>query len=272
MRALISIVAAVVLAYAAFLVLLYFLQPRFVYFPLRTIEMTPAARGLRYEQVRIRTDDGVTLRGWFVPAEAARATVLFLHGNAGNISHRLDSLAIFGQLRLSTFIIDYRGYGESEGHPTEQGTYRDAVAAWRYLVEQRKISPDRIVLFGRSLGGAVAAWLAVRQTPAALIVESTFVSAPDFAAELYPWLPVRLIARFDYNTAQSLRQVKCPVLVVHSRSDDIVPFAHGRRLFEAANPPKQFLEIDGGHNDGFLLSKDAYIAGMDRFLVEYVGG
>jgi fermentation-respiration switch protein FrsA (DUF1100 family) len=205
-----------------------------------------------------------------VPARQERGVILFFHGNAGNISHRLDTLEIFHTLGLSTFIIDYRGYGQSEGRPSEQGTYLDAEAAWRYLVEQRQVPPERMIIFGRSLGGAVAAWLAQAHPPRALILESTFTSLPDMAATYLPFLPVRSLARFDYNTLARLPDIHCPVLVVHSPDDEVVPYSHGRQLFEAASEPKEFLELRGGHNEGFLIS-DNYQAGLEAFIARYAG-
>jgi fermentation-respiration switch protein FrsA (DUF1100 family) len=259
-------------AYLVVVVLTYFLQPRYVFFPSRQIAATPGQLGIKYETTSIRTSDGLSLDGWYVPTEQRhRGVLLFLHGNAGNISHRLDSLMIFRDLGLSTLIIDYRGYGRSEGRPGEAGTYRDADAAWSYLVNERGVSPDSIVVFGRSLGGAVATWLAERYAPRALIVESTFTSVPDLGAELYPYLPVRLLARIRFDALSRIGRAKCPVLVVHSRDDEIVPFSHGLRLYEAASPPKDFVELHGGHNDAMLTSRRQYIEAMDAFLSEHLG-
>ncbi|MDH3639287.1 MAG: alpha/beta hydrolase, partial [Gammaproteobacteria bacterium] len=208
----------------------------------------------------------VRLHGWFSPATGAHHTVLFLHGNGGNISHRLDSLRIFNQLGLNTLIIDYRGYGLSTGSPSEAGTYSDARAAWRYLLTGRGIKPEQIIIFGRSLGGAVAVWLAVNAPARALIVESGFTSIPELAAHHYPLLPTRWLSRYSYNSVERLMEIRIPKLVVHSRNDEIVPFGQGRRLFAAARDPKQFLEISGDHNLGFLQTGGHYIAGLQNFL------
>ncbi len=167
---------------------------------------------------------------------------------------------------LSVLIFDYRGYGKSGGSPSEEGTYRDADAAWGYLLHTRKVPPEKIVLFGRSLGGAVAAELARRTKPAALILESTFTSLPDLGAEIYPWLPVRVLSKFRYSTLDKIASLTCPKLIIHSPRDEIVPFGQGRALFERAAPPKTFLEIAGGHNDGFLLSETRYKEGLGIFL------
>jgi len=249
--------------------LVWLFQGRLIYFPTQTLDATPTEIDLSYEDVRFKGEDGLALSGWFIPAERARGTILFCHGNAGNISHRLDSIAIFHRLGMHTFIFDYRGYGRSDGRPGEEGTYRDALAAWRFLVEKRHIPPEEIVIFGRSLGGAVAAWLAGRQTPGALILESTFTSIEDIASNLYPYLPVRHITRFGYHTTRTIATVRCPVLIAHSRDDDIIPFAHGEKIFQTAGEPKVFLEMAGSHNEGFMMTGAAYVEGLNAFLIHY---
>ena len=256
-------IAGVYLAFAGFL---FIFQSQHVYYPERVLSVTPHSIGLQFESGSFETTDGVQLSGWFVPSESARGVILFCHGNAGNISHRLDSIQIFHQLGPDVFIFDYRGYGQSEGKPTEQGTYKDAEAAWRYLIEGRQVKPNEVIIFGRSLGGAVASWLAQSHTPGALILESTFTSLPDIAAGLYPYLPVRLLLRFEYNTAEYLGRVDCPVLIVHSRDDEIMPFNHGQRLFESAKEPKKFLEITGTHNNGFITPGKRYEDGLYTFI------
>lgn len=256
-------------AYGALLLAMFFGQAGLLFLPdlpSRELAATPRDIGLAYESVQFEAADGVRLHGWHVPAPNARATLLFFHGNAGNISHRLDSLRIFHGLGLNVFIFDYRGYGQSEGRPSEEGTQRDASAAWRHLVETRGEAPERIVLFGRSLGAALAAWLAARERPGALILESAFISVPELAAELYWWLPARRLARLHYATRDYLADVRAPVLVAHSPDDEIIGYRHGRALFDAAHAPKAFLELEGDHNMGFLLSGDTYVRGLDAFL------
>ena len=253
------------------LVLLVF-QSHLLYHPLRQIERTPEAVGLSYEEVTLHTPDGLCLAAWYVPAAEARGTVLFCHGNAGNISHRVGTVEILNRLRMNVLLFDYRGYGASEGGPSEAGTYRDAETAWRHLVEQRGVAPGDLIIHGRSLGGAVAAELAERHPPRALILESTFTSVPDVARGMYPWLPVRLLARFRYDTLKRIARIACPKLIIHSRSDDRIPFEHGRRLFEAAGGPKTWLEITGRHGDGFLTSGKRYENGLNDFLTRHTGG
>lgn len=260
-------------AYCGLAVLLFLFQSRLVFYPEtgREIVTTPDRIGLPFENVRLITSDSINLQGWFIPAERSRGTVLFLHGNAGNISHRLDSMQMFHRLGYSTLIIDYRGYGNSAGAPSEQGTYRDAEAAWNYLIEQRHTPSCRIVLFGESMGGAIAAWLASHEKPAALVIASGFTSVPDLAQHIYPYFPVRWLARIRYDTRDYLRTVTAPVLIAHSPQDEIIPYEHGRALFEAANPPKQFLELAGGHNDGFIFVRDAWVGVLRDFLAKQTG-
>ena len=248
------------------LTLLYIFQEKMVFFPGKSIVDTPRTIGLPYEDVYLETDDDIRVHGWYVPHADARATVLFFHGNAGNISHRLDSISIFHQLGLSVFIIDYRGYGNSDGRPSEQGTYRDARAAWNYLVDERRLRPDEIIVFGRSLGGGVAAQLAAKVTPAAVMLESSFTSIKELGKHYFPYLPVSWIARIRYPVDEHIFSFNCPVLIVHSEQDDVVPFRYGKKLFEHALEPKMFLSISGDHNTGFLLSRDVYMEGMKRFL------
>ena len=245
--------------------LLYVFQEKMIFFPGKRIIDTPGTIGLQYEDVYLVTDDEIKIHGWYVPHPEAKATLLFFHGNAGNISHRLDSISIFHELDLSVFIIDYRGYGRSGGRPSEQGTYMDAQAAWDYLVDERRIRPDELIVFGRSLGGGVAAGLAARISPAAVILESTFTSIQELGKHYYPYLPVSWIARVRYPVDEDISSFNCPVLVIHSEQDDVVPFSHGQRLFANAREPKVFLPISGDHNTGFLLSGDVYVEGMKRF-------
>ena len=273
MRPLITLLVSLAGIYVLLSVVLYLLQNRMVFLanmPGRALTATPGDAGFTYQDVSITTSDSVRLHGWFVAAKQAKATVLFLHGNAGNISHRLDSIAIFRELGLDVFIIDYRGYGQSEGKPSEQGTYLDARAAWEYLVNDREIAPKKIVIFGRSLGGAVASWLAAQTTPGAVILESTFTSAPDMAHRLYPFLPVRLMTRLKYSVKENVKKLSSPLLVVHSRQDEVIPFDMGESIFAAAPEPKQMLVITGDHSGGFLLNRNEYMTVLDKLLEQYL--
>ena len=274
MHSTLTIALILVLLYLGLAGWVYIRQDGLVYHPMADIEMTPADMGWDYEDLTLSTADGVNVNAWFVPAPDARAVLLFCHGNAGNIGHRLDSIRIFRNLGLSVLIFDYRGFGRSEGRPSETGTYQDVRAAWDFLVTQKDVEPKQIIIFGRSLGGAVAGHLAAhlgqKETPGALILESTFTSLPDMAARLYPFLPVRWLAKYSYNTLGRMSDIHAPVLVVHSPGDEIIPYAHGQALYAAASEPKMFLEISGGHNSGFLISGTVYVDGLRLFLEQHV--
>jgi fermentation-respiration switch protein FrsA (DUF1100 family) len=257
--------------YGTLCAFLFLMQGKLLYYPnipSRELTARPVDAGLDYESVSITASDGVSIHGWFVTAQPEKGTLLFFHGNAGNISHRLDSIKIFHDLGLSTFIIDYRGYGQSQGTISEQGTYLDAEAAWNYLTQKRNIPEQQIIVFGRSLGAAIAAHIALKHEPGGLILESAFTSVPDMAARLYPFFPVRLLSRFHYNTKKMLRSVSSPVLIVHSPDDEIIPFENGLQLYESARDPKVMLRIHGGHNDGFLVSGSTYSDGIKKFFEE----
>jgi fermentation-respiration switch protein FrsA (DUF1100 family) len=282
-----TVVISAVCFYLLILLLLTVLQHHLIYMPQKHLFQTPESDGLVYKAVRFKTEDGIDLSGWFVPASPSgrgdsERVVLFCHGNAGNMSNRLDSICVFHRLGLSVFLFDYRGYGQSGGHPTEKGTYLDAEAAWRVLTKGEAVlssgrnaaviprfTEQATILFGRSLGGAVATWLATKYRPRSLILESTLKSAPALAAKFFPYLPVQLLLRYRYNTLEYIRQIRCPVLIVHSRQDEIVPFEHGLMLYEAAKEPKSFLEISGSHNSGFLTSLEKYEGGLRSFLSKY---
>ncbi len=245
---------------------LYLFQSRLIYVPEAAIKTTPAAIGMHYEEVALVASDGVRLAGWYLPLADARGTVLFCHGNAGNISHLLTVAEDAHRLGLGILLFDYRGYGQSEGTLSEEGTYRDAEAAWNYLVQEAGLAPDQIAIIARSLGGPIAARLARDKAPAALFLEATFTSMSELGQDLYPLFPIGLLARYEYPTLEYLKQVQCPVLISHSRDDELIAFAHGQRLYEAAGEPKAFTELRGGHSSAFSEDAAAYEAGVEAFL------
>jgi fermentation-respiration switch protein FrsA (DUF1100 family) len=263
-----KLAAGLGVAYLALVGVVWWYQERLIYYPQIGREPldTPAAHGVAYDDFTISTDDGEKLSVWWVPAVEPVGAVLVLHGNAGNVSQRTPYALMFRELGYSTLLVDYRGYGKSSGKPSEAGTYRDADAAWRWLTQTRRISAKNIVIFGESLGGGVASWLAARTSAQALVLASTFTSTVDLGAELYGFLPVRLIARLKYSTLDRLHDVHVPVLVAHSPADDVVPFGHGRRLYAAANAPKTFLELAGGHDTGFVYARAEWVQALARFL------
>lgn len=267
-----SILFVLITSWVLLVLLIYFFQPKLVFYPHKEIEATPDLISLDYEDVTLATSDGENIHGWWIPHPEAKATLLFFHGNAGNISHRLDSINIFHQLGLSVFIIDYRGYGKSTGKTTEQGTYIDAETAWHFLRKEKQLASEDIIIFGRSLGGAIASWLAEKQSPAALIIESTFTSIADMGKRYYPYLPTSLLARIKYPSIDRIANIESHTLVIHSPDDRLIPYEHGKTLFMEAQKEttttKSFLDIKGGHNEGFIISGKLYIDGLNRFITD----
>jgi pimeloyl-ACP methyl ester carboxylesterase len=258
-----------VAVYVVLIAYVYLFQARLIFFPNvpgRTLVTTPSQIGLEFEEVRITTADRVELHGWYVAAPAGAPAVILCHGNAGNIAQRLDWLEIFCGMGFAMLLFDYRGFGQSSGAPTEKGTYLDAHAAWDYLTITKGVSPRHIVIVGESLGGPIAASLAKDVTPGALILVSTFTSVPDLARTHYWYLPVRLLARFQYPTAEFVARVQVPTLVIHSRDDEIIPFLHGEELRRRASGSAQLLEIFGDHNAAFMLSGPKLTEGIRSFL------
>lgn len=243
------------------------LQRRMIFFPTSALEYTPADFGMPYEDVRIRTADGVTIHGWMVPCDDCDVTLLFFHGNAGNIGDRVENVRRLHELGLGVFILDYRGYGLSEGSPSEQGLYEDAQAAYAYLVSREDINPERIAIFGRSLGGAVAVDLASRVPCWRLILESTFSSVPDMGAHVLPFLPLGRLITERFDSAGKIHKVRAPLLQFHGTQDEIVPYRLGQKLFQVAPGPKEFVPIPGAtHNDTYFVGGRAYFEKMRSFL------
>ena len=228
----------------------------------------------RLEDCTFQTEDGVTLHGWFAYASSSgntpRRTLLFLHGNAGNITHRLTNIAyLIRGGGLNVCIFDYRGYGKSEGSPDEQGLYADAVAAYNYLLSRKDVNKEQIAFFGRSLGGAVAVELALHKPCEKLILESTFLSIKAMAAEVVGFLPVHYLLRSKFDSLSKIARIHVPLLMIHGNQDTIVPFEQGKQLFTAANEPKCFYEIQGAdHNDTYDIGGDAYFNHLRAFLDE----
>jgi len=262
-RLLWALVRITAIVYLGMVLMGFLFQNWLIYHPMATIEQTPGDIGLAFEEVEFTAKDGVKLTAWYVPsAQQGGKTLIFCHGNAGNIGHRLDKLAIFHGLGQACLIFDYRGYGASSGKPDEKGTYLDAEAAYRWLVTTKAVAPKDIIAYGESLGGSVAAHLAATRECGGLILDSAFTSAADVGKRHFPWLPVRWMVGNKYDTMATLEKVTCSVLVIHSPDDEIVPFDMGQELFRCAAEPKTFLEIHGSHNEGFLESKDTYTDGL----------
>ena len=246
------------------------LEHSFIFFPSRQVVGSPASIGLEYEEVRL--GDAPRLHGWFVPGDP-RWTLLWLHGNAGNVSHRLPWLrTLRATLGWGVLLIDYQGYGLSEGSPSEAGTFRDARVAREYLLARPELDPRGLVYYGESLGGAVAAQLAAEAPPACLVLQSSFTSLLDMARLHYPFLPANLLMRSRYDTLESLSQVRAPVFVAHGQRDEIVPVAQARRLYEAAAEPKRlYLVEQASHNDFIDLAGPAYFQELASFCQAHAG-
>jgi len=257
----------VAIAALLLLVLPVLFEKQLIYHPSRGHDVSARELGLAHETVVLTTEDGVKLDALFLPAKDARVTILLAHGNAGNLSHRLDrTIFLQSELGASVLLFDYRGYGRSEGAPDEEGTYRDGRAAYRWLVQERGVSPGRLVLFGESLGSAIALDLAVTHPCRALVLESPFTSVPDMAQVVLPFLP-RVFVRTQYDNLGKIARLRVPLLVLHGERDEIVPFAQGRRLFEAAPEPKRFYAIPGAsHNDTYVVGGAAYWRAVSEFL------
>jgi fermentation-respiration switch protein FrsA (DUF1100 family) len=233
------------------------IEPGMIYFPTKDLGRDPSSLGLEYEDVFLEAADGAKIHGWFIGDRASGKVILLFHGNGGNLSHRLPLIRLLHGLPANVFIIDYHGYGRSEGSPTEQNLYLDALAAYDFLRTQKKYSSPHIILYGSSLGGAVAVDLAAREKVGGVILESTFTSARDMAARmnfLYRWPIVWIRSRFD--TLAKIALIKAPLLIVHSKEDEMIPYQMALALYQRAAQPKELLLLEkGGHND-FMMTPE----------------
>lgn len=262
----VGFIIALVVVFALLCGYLYFAQDRVVFTPNRKIVITPDEVNLPYDDVYIEIDKGERINGWYFPVNDSARTVLFCHGNAGNISHRLETVEMFTKLGVNVFLFDYRGYGLSDGFPTEENVYADAEVAYHWLCGEKSVAPERIIIFGRSLGGAVAIELASRVPCAGLIVESSFTSAIEMGRRMFPYLPIGFLIRYRFDSVSKINRLDCPILVVHSPEDDLIPFEMGRRLYDNAGQPKCFIPITGGHNDRVYMQNESYLAGLREFI------
>lgn len=269
-RVALSMIQTILLVYLGIMLLISIFQTRLIFFPTAEIATTPDTYGYQYEDLNLPVGDHTT-HTWFIPAaDPERGTILFSHGNAGNMSDRLESIKIFHQLGYNTLIYDYGGYGNSTGTPSESRCYADIQAQWEYLTQTREIPPDQIILFGRSLGGGVTAELATQVTPAAIILESTFSSIPDMARQQFRIFPTKLLVKHKFNTLSKLDKFTAPILHIHSETDELIPYTHGQALHDSSPQPKQLLTIRGGHNEGYLITQ-SYPEDLDAFLNKHIG-
>ncbi|MGM0441749.1 MAG: alpha/beta hydrolase [Elusimicrobiota bacterium] len=244
-------------------------QARGVYFPSSEITGTPSDVQLKFKEINFNSLDGISLSGWYIPRPESSKVLLYLHGNAGNIGHRLEKLKILSELDLNIFIFDYRGYGKSGGSPTEEGLYRDARAAYSYLKEELEYRPENIVIYGKSLGGNVAIDLGGRVGEGILISESAFTGAVDMGKLILPFVPrsvLDLFVTLDYNSLEKIKEVEIPKLIIHARDDRITPYFMGEQLFEAAAEPKEFYSMQGGHNQIAYRELMKWQTRIDKFI------
>ena len=239
-----------------------------IFFPDQGITKTPSDVGLKYEDLYITTPDGIRINAWFVPFPDSRTSILWFHGNGGNLSHRVQSILLSrAKLQINILMIDYRQYGKSEGNISEEGTYQDAVAAYDYLANRRELDTDPIIIYGHSLGAAVAVELATRRPAQGLILEAPFTSIKDMAKETLPWLPIGPLLLTRYDSYSKMDRIGTPLLVLHGDQDETVPYEHGRRIFEAAKEPKTFYTIPGsGHNNARIIGGKPYFEVIRRFI------
>lgn len=274
-----------ILMYVVLCLLIFFFHRRLIYYPFSEFVSSPAEEGLIYKDVYFAAADGPKIHGWIVEpslgpvggdsaggaavaARPARANLLFFHGNGGNISYSVEALRTFAAMGYRTLIIDYRGYGRSEGRACEKGLYRDAEAALRFFCDEYGLKADEVVYVGRSLGAGVALELALREKPAALVLESPLASVREMAGVIGYLFPLRLLVVDRFDNIGKVGKLDCPLLVIHSREDEVVPYKQGFRVFEAAPEPKEFIEIRGSHDDGYYESGSAYVEGFMRFVEE----
>lgn len=250
------------------LVYIRLLEKRSLFIPYRVIEATPEALGLNFQEVYVKTEDGENLNAWYIPRTAAQFSLLFLHGNGGNLSHRLQKIQFFHDLGFNVWIVDYRGYGKSSGSPSEEGLYRDAQAAYDYLIQEKKVTPEKVIIFGESLGGAVAIDLAVHNRVRAMILEGVFTSVRDMARRIYPFLPTAFV-RSKFDSYTKTKQLTMPMLFIHSRNDEVVPRDLGHKLYEQAPGPKEFVEMLGGHNDAFSVNEGVLREKIKGFMEQF---
>lgn len=258
-----------ILAVTSFFALVRYFEANSIFHPTHEIPVTPAFVGLPFEDVYFKTEDNLRINGWLIKAPQASSapapkTILFFHGNAGNISHRLEKIALFHQLGVNVFIIDYRGYGKSQGRPSEEGLYQDACGAYDYLATRRDINPAKIISYGDSLGGVVAVDLATKRKVACLVVDSSFTSSADIGKMIFPLVPGFILAT-KMDSASKVKTISIPKLFIHSINDEIIPFKLGRKLFDSACMPKEFLQITGGHNTNHIDSRAILMEGLTKF-------
>jgi uncharacterized protein len=266
MRTLITTILTLVILYLGILLCFYFFQGRLVFHPRKEIISTPADLGLDFEKIKCVIPGKPAITGWYLNQENTQKTLLYCHGNAGNLSTHLDHIAAIYKTGVNVFIFDYQGFGETPGKPTEANTYKDALTAYEYLTQVKKITPKNIILYGHSLGGAIASKIATKVETKGLILEGTFTDINELGAELYPYLPVKKLSKVNYNSIKNIKSITVPILIIHSIDDEVIPYKYGQELFKAAPEPKSFLEVEGRHDETYIVSRYKYRDGISAFI------
>ncbi len=231
----------------------------------------PDVFDLPFENVNLPSlDNQAVISGWFFQSPSDSPVIVFFSGNAGNMSYHLDTVEILYEFGYSIMTYDYREFGASTGVLTEQAQYEDTELIWKYLTETKNFAPEKIILLGRSLGGAMASWLASQHKVGGLIMESSFTSMLDMGRVYYKWLPTELILRWKYDNGSRISDLNCPILFIHSKEDELIPYQQAEQLYEKAKNPKKFLTLEGGHMEGYLVSRDVYFEGIRDFIEQYV--
>jgi fermentation-respiration switch protein FrsA (DUF1100 family) len=268
-----SVLTTLLGIYLLMLGLMYFFQDKLLFMPTSEMVQTPESAGLVAEDLWVNTDDGIRIHGWYFPNKQASNVIVLSHGNAGNISYRLDIAETLLQTGASVYMYDYRGFGKSEGSPTEDGLYMDIMAVIDGLVDIKGYREDQIIMYGRSLGGAVASYAAANRNLGGLVIDSAFKNLRAMVRDVYPFVPSRLAA-YEFPTEEYLMMMKdrvYPVMVMHSPGDEIVGVHHGEYLYSVLDEPKQFVELRGGHNDNFFRSKELIAESWQWYLEEISG-
>lgn len=249
------------------------IEDRFIFHPSAEIVQTPLHAGLQFQDHYFITTDGVRLNGWFIPRPGARATLVWFHGNAGNIGHRVENIKLLhDKVKVNIFIFDYRGYGRSAGSVSEEGTYRDGAAALAFVHQRLGIAADQLIIFGRSLGAAVAVEMALRFPCQGVILETPFTSIRDMAKTVLPILPIGAILQTRFDVVGKVGKIKAPLLVLHGDRDEVVPYEQGKQVFAAAQGAKEFYTINGAnHNDTYRVGGDAYFDRLHSFIAKVLG-
>ena len=262
-------IGTVIFIYAAVCIYIYFAQDKLFYYPTKGMAVDPAELGFEYEEIFLNVGESDSICVWFFPQDInylKHKTILFCHGNAGNLSYRMETIAFLKKLGVNVLLFDYRGFWKSSGKSSELNTYEDAMACYNWLVDVKGVKPENIIIFGRSLGGAVAIELATKEDCAGLIVESSFTSAAAIGSHAFPMFPIKLLAKYKYDSINKIKDVNCPILITHSSEDDMIPFRMGQMLFEQAREPKQFFTLSGGHNQRLYFSNPEYFEAMKKLI------